>query len=150
MEYHFIHSGWSGSASASCASATTGAWSLPRWNWWKSVSRSGPVKKNPASGKAPPTGRFCCESTIVRASSTALSAYLRCPVARNSSSDAVTPIPASSMRVAAKAVCHVDGPSTPAMPWLQSSSAVRRLRAANSGSESLSTRYAMAPAAAET
>jgi hypothetical protein len=78
-----------------------------------------------------------------------LSAYRRFPVARYSSTDAVIPMAASSMRVAAKAgVCHVDGPSTPAMAYSQSSSATARLRAASSGSLSRSTRAAMASAAA--
>ena len=63
--------------------------------------------------------------------------------------DAVTPIAASSMRLAAKAgVCQVDGPSTPTTACSQSSSATRRLRAARAGSRSSSTRDAIAPAAA--
>ena len=33
VAYHCIQSGWSGRVSISCANATTGPWSLARWNW---------------------------------------------------------------------------------------------------------------------
>jgi hypothetical protein len=45
-------------------------------------------------------------------------------------------------------VCQVDGPSTPTIACAQSSSAIARLRAASAGIADLSTRDAIAAAAA--